>query len=282
SSSLSWSPWCPSPLPGSGRPTLTRLLRPPRRLLLGRFCFLVFSLFRGGLLVFGRRLLVGRRLFGVGRRLCLGPGGGLRFLALPLGCGLFVFGHLVFGHLVVRRRFGGLCLLPLSIGRGAPLLRLDLRLGLGFLRGGLGDLDLALDSLFGDDDGVGEALGAPAGLAEELICLRAAGLRLRDLVELLLYLLGRGLSALHAIAGLHDLLDVELEDVPPPELALRPAPPPQEHAEPAAAFTQRERDLLADLVVVGDRLLGLARERHPHRGHVDEDHHRALGERAAG
>src|SRR5207302_321004 len=51
--------------------------------------------------------------------------------------------------------------------------------------------------------------------------------------------------------------------VAPAELALGPLAPPQEYAEPAPAFLQRELDLLADLVVVGDRFLGLAGERHP-------------------
>ncbi len=83
------------------------------------------------------------------------------------------------------------------------------------------------------------------------------------------------LAALQPGAGLDDLLDVELEDVAPAELALGPLAPPQEDAEPAPALLERELDLLADLVVVGDRFLGLAGERHPDRGHVDEDHHRA-------
>src|SRR5262245_24643204 len=144
-----------------------------------------------------------------------------------------------------------------------------------------GRFDLALDPLRGHDDRVGQALGAAAGPAQQLVGLRAAGAGRRDLLELLLELRDRELAALQAVAGLRDLLDVQLEDVAPPKLALRPPATPDEHAEPAAALTQRERDLLADLVVVGDRLLGFARERHPHRGHVHEDHHRSLGQRAA-
>ena len=62
---------------------------------------------------------------------------------------------------------------------------------------------------------------------------------------------------------------------------LGPLAPAEEHAEPAPAFLQGELDLLPDLVVVGDRFLGLARERDPDRAHVDEDHHGAGGERAA-
>src|SRR5439155_8838706 len=58
-------------------------------------------------------------------------------------------------------------------------------------------------------------------------------------------------------------------------------PPPEKRAQPPAALVQREGDLLADLVVVGDGFLRLAGERYPDRRHVDEDHHRAGGERAA-
>ena len=88
------------------------------------------------------------------------------------------------------------------------------------------------------------------------------------------------LGALQPGAGLDDLLDVQLEDVAPAELALGTLAPAQEHAEPAPALLQRELDLFPDLVVVGDRFLGLARERHPDRGHVDEDHHGPGGESA--
>src|SRR4030095_12602875 len=89
-------------------------------------------------------------------------------------------------------------------------------------------------------------------------------------------------AALQAGARLDDLLDVQLEDVPPAELALGPRALPQEYAEPAPALLQRELDLLADLVVVGDRLLGLAGEGHPDRGHVDEHDHGPGRERAPG
>src|SRR5262245_60403427 len=143
-----------------------------------------------------------------------------------------------------------------------------------------GRFDVALDSLRGHDDRVGQTLGATTVLAQQLVGLRAAGAGRRDLLELLLELRDRELAALQAVASLRDLFNVELEDVATPELALRPPATPEEHAEPAAALTQRERDLLADLVVVGNRLLGLARERHPHRGHVHEDHHRSLRQRA--
>src|SRR5262245_33960679 len=119
--------------------------------------------------------------------------------------------------------------------------------------------DLALDPLRGHDDRVGQALGAAAGLAQQLVGLRAAGAGRRELLQLLLKLFGLELAALQPLARLRDLLDVELEDVAPTELALRPPATPQEHAEPAAALTQGERDLLADLVVVGDRLFRFAR-----------------------
>src|SRR6185369_4486763 len=132
--------------------------------------------------------------------------------------------------------------------------------------------DLTLDTFRGHDDRVGQALGAIAGLAQQLVGLRAAGAGRRDLLQLPLELFCLELSTLQPLARLRDLLDVELEDVAPPELALRPPTTPEEHAEPAAALAQRERDLLADLVVVGDRLFGFARERHPHGRHVDKDH----------
>src|SRR5215472_9610935 len=76
-------------------------------------------------------------------------------------------------------------------------------------------LDLTLDPFCRHDDRVRQALGAAAGLA-----------------ELLLELLDRELAALQAIAGFCDLLDVQLEDVAPPELTLRAPATPQEHAKP--------------------------------------------------
>src|SRR6185436_11809280 len=143
------------------------------------------------------------------------------------------------------------------------------------------DVGLALDPFRGHDDRVGQALGAAVRLAQQLVGLRAAGSGGRDLLQLLLELLNRKLAALQAVAGLRDLLDVQLEDVAPPELTLRPPATSDEYAEPATAFTQRERDLLVDLVVVGDGFLGLAREGNPHRGHVHEDHHGSLRQRPA-
>jgi hypothetical protein len=125
-----------------------------------------------------------------------------------------------------------------------------------------------------------EALGA-AVLAQDLVGPGPARPLLGDLCELALELFLGELAALEAAAGLHDLLDVELEDIAPAELALGPLAAAQEHAEPAAALLQRQLDLLADLVVVGDGFLGLAGEGHPHRGHVDEDHHGPRRERAA-
>src|SRR5207302_7787131 len=130
-----------------------------------------------------------------------------------------------------------------------------------------------------DDDRVREAFRATV-VAEDLIGPGAAGPLHGDLLQLGPELLLGQLAALQTGAGLDDLFDVELEDVAPAELALGPLAPTQEHAEPAPAFLQRELDFLADLVVVGDRLLGLAGERHPDRGHVDEHRHRAGRERA--
>jgi hypothetical protein len=73
---------------------------------------------------------------------------------------------------------------------------------------------------------------------------------------------------------LGDLPDVALEDVAALALAAHPLALAQVGAELAPALHERELHLLADLVVVGDRLLALAGERHPHRRHVDHDHER--------
>src|SRR5262245_54576891 len=135
--------------------------------------------------------------------------------------------------------------------------------------------------LGGDDDRVREPLRA-ALAAQDLVGAGPAGPLQGDPVQLALELLAGQPAALQPGARLDDLLDVQLEDVAPAELGLGPLAPPQEHPEPAPALLQREPDLLADLVVVGDRFLGLAGERDPHRGHVDQDHHGAGRQRAAG
>src|SRR5262245_4932852 len=212
------------------------------------------------------------------------PPAAFRFFALGAGCVLVSTPLAVFlAAFVLAMGSSGLpCGRLLRARRAGPARLLGSLLGLRGRRFHLsGRFDLALDPLRGHDDRVGQTLGAAAGLAQQLIGLRAAGAGRRDLLELLLELPDRELAALQTVAGLRDLLDVELEDVAPSELALRPPATPEEHAEPAAALTQRERDLLADLVVVGNRLLGLARERHPHGRHVHEDHHRSLRQRAA-
>ncbi len=89
------------------------------------------------------------------------------------------------------------------------------------------------------------------------------------------------LAALEAIARLDDFFDVQLEDIAPAKLALGALAPPQKNAEPPAAFLQRELDFFSDLVVVGDRFLRFAGERHPDRRHVDKDHHGTGRQRAA-
>src|SRR5262249_11161711 len=137
---------------------------------------------------------------------------------------------------------------------------------------------LTLGALRRDDDGVRETFG-PAVVAEDLVCLGAARALEGDLLELVLELLLGELPALEPCAGLDHFLDVELEDVAPPELALGSLAPSKEHAEPASTFLQGELDLLADLVVVGDSFLRLAGEGHPYRRHVDEDDHGPGGQR---
>src|SRR6266404_4675067 len=194
---------------------------------------------------------------------------------------------------------GGPARRPLAAGRGLGLparlgcaLPAGRRLGLGCLyrarlRGGgvsrvAGqDRRLPLRAVRGDDDRVRKAFRA-ALAAEDLVGAGAAGALERDPLQLGLELLLRQPAALEPRAGLDDLLDVEVEDVAPAELALGPLAPAQEHAEPPPTLLQGELDLLPDLVVVGDRFLGLAGERDPHRGHVDEHHHGPGGQGAAG
>ena len=132
------------------------------------------------------------------------------------------------------------------------------------------------------DGEIDEVADHAARLAQDLVGLLAAGPLERDLLELLLELLRGQLAPLEAVAGVHDFLDVELEDVAPAELGLRPLAAAQEHAEPAPALLERELDLLANLVVVGDGLLRLAGKRHPDRRHVNEYDHRARGQSAPG
>src|SRR3989440_11764805 len=126
-----------------------------------------------------------------------------------------------------------------------------------------------------------QAFGTAAVLAQQLVGLAASGDLRGHLQELVLQLRGGESTALETVARLDDLLDVELEDVAPAELAVRPLAPSEEGAQPPAAFAQGQGDLLMDLVVLGDGFLRLAGEGYPHRGHVDEDHHRTGGERAA-
>ena len=90
------------------------------------------------------------------------------------------------------------------------------------------------------------------------------------------------LSALEPIARLDDFLDVELEDITPAELALGMLPSSQKDSKTPPALLQGELDFLADLVVIGDRFLGLAGKGNPDRGHVDENHHGTGWQSASG
>ena len=111
--------------------------------------------------------------------------------------------------------------------------------------------------------GVGD-LGAGAGLFEQGVV---------DLFDL---------RAGDGVAGLGDLADVALEHIALLALALHALAAADILAELAAALLEGELHLLADLVVVGDGLLGLAGEGHPDRGHVDHDDEGADGGGAAG
>src|SRR5262245_50911348 len=117
---------------------------------------------------------------------------------------------------------------------------------------------------------MGKALRAASIVPQDFAGARAAGALDGDLQELVPELLLGELGALQAGARLDDLLDIQVEDVPTPQLALGALTPPQEHPQSTSALLERELDLLADLVVVGDRFLRLAGERHPDRRHVDE------------
>ena len=190
-----------------------------------------------------------------------GPG----FLAFGIGHGvLYLF--LRFGRL--RPALRGLRLGPGRSGRGLALGRLCLgldRLGLdrpGFGRpappcprraagsaasaraprpaaqlGGCGARQhrrLPFGTVGSDDDRVGQALRSarrgPGSRRSRVPPVRFSG----DLLELGLELLLRQLAALQPGAGLDDLLDVQLEDVAPAELALGALAPAQEHARAGA------------------------------------------------
>src|SRR5262249_62160476 len=101
-------------------------------------------------------------------------------------------------------------------------------------------------------------------VAHLLVVLPPAGALQRDLLELVLQLLLRDAPVLEPGGGFHDLLNVELEDVAPAELALGAFAAAEEDAEAAPALLKRELDLLPDLVVVGDGFLRLAAQPPPH------------------
>src|SRR5262249_3128851 len=111
---------------------------------------------------------------------------------------------------------------------------------------------LTLDPLRRDDDRIGKTFRATSVLAHELVGLFSAGPSDGDLLELLFELRGRQPATLEAITRLDDLLDVELEDVPPAELAVGPFATPEKRPQTSAALPQRQGDLLPDLVVIGD------------------------------
>src|SRR5438105_14025839 len=116
-----------------------------------------------------------------------------------------------------------------------------------------------------------KAFRAASLLSQQLVGLLATGPLHGDLLKLL-FQLPRGPSApLEAIAGLTDFLDVQFEDVTAPVLALGPLSSFEKGSEPPAAFTQGQRDLFTDLIVIGDRLFGFAGKRNPDGGHMDEN-----------
>src|SRR2546427_13132496 len=144
------------------------------------------------------------------------------------------------------------------------------------------DRHLAFNALRRDDDRMRDTFRATSVLPQELVGLFASGPPHGDPLELRLEL-RRGQSAtLEAVTRLDDLLDIELEDVASTELAVGPVASPEKGSQPSAAFAQRQGDLFADLVVIGDRFLGFAGKRNPDRGHMGEDHHRARRECALG
>src|SRR2546430_3495120 len=98
-----------------------------------------------------------------------------------------------------------------------------------------------------------ETFRATSVLPQELVGLFASGPPHGDPLELRLEL-RRGQSAtLEAVTRRDDLLHLELEDVTSTELSLGPVASPEECSQPSAAFAQRQGDLLAELVVIGDR-----------------------------
>src|SRR4030095_1924172 len=103
-----------------------------------------------------------------------------------------------------------------------------------------------------------------------------------DLLKLLFEFVFGQLATLEAIACLDNFFDIEFEDIAPAKLALCSLASAQKNSKAPAALLQREFDFLADLIVIRDRFLGLAGERHPDRSHVDENHHGTGWERAPG
>src|SRR5437879_2773074 len=157
----------------------------------------------------------------------LAPGARLRF-----GVALYLARRLGFGRRRRRHRL---------FDRGRPVRRHDRH--------------LAFDALRRDDDRMRQAFGAAAVLPQQLIGLAASGDLGGHLQELVLQLRGGESTALEPVTRLDDLLDVELEDVAPAELAVCPLAPSEEGAQPPAAFAQGQGDLLVDLVVLGDGFL---------------------------
>src|SRR5262245_50827477 len=128
---------------------------------------------------------------------------------------------------------------------------------------------------------MGEAFGTAALISEYFIGLLAAGPLQGDFLQLLFEFFFGELTALQPITGFDDFFDIELENVSPAKLAFGSLAPSQKNTQPATAFLQSELDFLSDLVVVGDGFFGFAGERHPHRSHVYEDHHRPARKRAS-
>src|SRR5262249_60753151 len=79
----------------------------------------------------------------------------------------------------------------------------------------------ALDAVGCDDDRVRQTFGTAAIAPHELVGPDAARQLLRHLLQLIFQLGGGQATALEAVARLHDLFDVQLEDVAPAEFAVR-------------------------------------------------------------
>ena len=127
-----------------------------------------------------------------------------------------------------------------------------------------------------------EAFRPFVAFAQGLVRLFAAGPGHGDLLKLLFELLGGQFAALEAVTCVNNFLDVELEDIASTEFTLGLLSSMEKGPQPTTAFPQGQRDLFADLIIIGDGFLGFTGEGHPDRGHVDENHHGASRQGAFG